>query len=197
MKSDLFKIPIWATNLTHEPTLVDTCVKISTTTPSNNRSNFGGYQSPDITVSNYMEFKPFHSLLEKIQNAASEFARSLECKESLEFSNAWFNINGYKDFHTPHTHPQSVLSGVYYILAEPPCGNIEFYPPQYLLMHETWNKDFVKNNNEYTAKSWKVESKTGRLYIFPSWLLHSVNPQPNHNQRIALSFNFKTISALH
>jgi uncharacterized protein (TIGR02466 family) len=186
MIHDLFKIPIWVKDLKHDNyEIASYCLEYSKNHPSANRSNINGYQSPDLKD----EHEKLNPLFNDILTNATEFARSLECSESLDFTNIWFNINSYKDFHRPHTHPQSVLSGVYYIEATHETGNIEFYPPGYELKHENWNKNFVKNTNKYTAHSFKIESVTGRLYIFPSWLLHSVEPNPLYKQRIALSFN--------
>ncbi len=31
--------------------------------------------------------------------------------------------------------------------------------------------------------------RTGQLIVFPSWLVHSVHPNPNQTARISVSFN--------
>lgn len=91
-----------------------------------------------------------------------------------------------------HAHPNSFISGAYYIHAPEGTSNLRFNrslvtsqhyikwetPPE-LIQEQPWN---------WTWQEFPVQ--TGRLILFPSFLTHSVNGNDvNNNLRCVLSFN--------
>ena len=102
---------------------------------------------------------------------------------TVSFSNIWCNINYYKDFNSLHDHNDEMISGVYYTQTPKDCGNIFFFNP-------AWQINRYPKLNNYSAQSWWLPSKEGTLYLFPSWLLHNVEPNLNKKKkRISFSFN--------
>ena len=84
--------------------------------------------------------------------------------------------------HHSHNHPNSIISGVFYIDVED--DRIEFERPQ--------SNQFVlppKDYNMYNSGSWWLGVEEKSLLLFPSTLVHSV-PQIHHSKtRISLAFN--------
>src|SRR6267143_431140 len=80
-------------------------------------------------------------------------------------ANMWANINKSGHGNEFHSHPGSFWSGVYYvddggIAADPSVGGNETVLP-----------------------------KSGRLVMFPAWLLHQVRPYRGGAERISIAFN--------
>lgn len=147
-------------------------------------TNVGGWQSNDFNLK-----KPPKELKE-ISRCIFDFSLEV-CRfmdiEPVSAGNGWININEYGHFNWCHTHPESVLSGVYYVKTPPGCGNIEFQNPCTDLMTSMR----VKNYNVFNSSSFEVPSEEGTLYIFPSWFPHKVYPNLSKEERISISFNLK------
>jgi len=103
----------------------------------------------------------------------------------------WFNINLYKDSNVSHGHFGDDISGVYYIKTPNECGNIIFEHP-IKDIYDYYHLD-VENRvevNTYNARTWWFPSEVKMLYLFPSWLNHSVEINKNKTEeRISIAFN--------
>ena len=154
-----------------------------------NKSNLGGWQSDNINYPN----SPFSFLL-NIEKICREIAKDeLNINTSVSLTNCWININQKHNSNQVHTHANSILSGVYYIKTPEKCGNIQFWHPAVDLMDRDWRFNLESNfnsYNRYNSTQWWLPSKEGMLYIFPSWLKHSVDPNMSDKERISISFNF-------
>lgn len=102
---------------------------------------------------------------------------------SLRITQSWFNYSKQNQYHHRHAHPNSFVSGVFY-LSTNPDDRIYFY-------RSVWQqiKFSPENWNLYNSDSWWHEANTGRLILFPSSLEHDVPPVQGENVRISLSFN--------
>lgn len=104
-------------------------------------------------------------------------------KERLKFSCSWLNLYdkyGYQDL---HSHPGSVLSGVFYLKSDG-LKDLIFQAP-YHFFQPVAPKYSEKNlENSVNIEYASIE---GRCYIFPSHLMHRTLPA--QNERISLSFN--------
>ena len=98
----------------------------------------------------------------------------------------WANIGDKYSYNIAHNHPGCDISGVYYVkVPEGDCGNILFNDPRHSWVYG--NRFFV---DRYacgeTAPRFPVE---GNMYLFPSCLDHSVEPNNTDEDRISISFN--------
>jgi uncharacterized protein (TIGR02466 family) len=133
-------------------------------------------------------------LIKEIQIRLDELHTELGFKPGTAFKliKAWANINNSKPVDLPHCHPNSVFSIVYYVKGAgvPENGNIVLLSPldtviQYAIPEE--HKDF---NNFFNSWHCTIPPETGRLIMFPSWIMHSVS----HNNlasldRISIAFD--------
>lgn len=104
--------------------------------------------------------------------------------EKFEITDMWSNIIKPNEAHKAHTHPNNLLSGVYYVDSD--NINIHFIDPrtQALVIAPKVENYIVEN-----SQTWFFPSITNRIILFPSWLEHYV-PQNNTNKdRISISFN--------
>tara|TARA_B100001989_G_C24371069_1_gene379390 strand:- start:24 stop:644 length:621 start_codon:yes stop_codon:yes gene_type:complete len=168
--------------------LIDYCYNLREKDPVGNIiSNRGGWQSHPFKIENHNDI--LHNfLIESLTNFPN-------IKKDVKFSvTAWININGNGDFNITHCHPTSTLSSVLWIKCPDNCGDIEFVSPyQYSAFEEvdSYIDDFKKNNlldhNVY------INSKEGKMIVFPSHLHHFVNPNKSQEDRISVSFNINYI----
>jgi len=152
------------------------------------KSNVGGYHSPDLSK----DEKEFQEFLEEITNEANSLIKHYGFNNELIVSNFWLNVNGYKDYNETHTHPGSILSGVYYVDVPKNSGEIIFENGEKNLISSFWNNLTVKNYTPLNSVKHLYKPKNNLLLIFPSWLSHYVLPNLNEKQkRLSISFNFE------
>lgn len=180
---NLFTTPLCSKSLVLDNDLIlSYCYSLRNKDQGRTVSNRGGWQSNDITDVTY----PLVDLLNGIIEFSSEICNVLGLYP-LEIKNCWVNINGYKDCNWPHTHGGAILSGVYYVKTPKDCGHIEFQNTSAELMPVNLQ---ITDFNEFNSENRVLPSEEGKLYIFPSWLKHGVNPNLNrYEERVSISFN--------
>ena len=144
------------------------------------KSNVGGYQSPDNF---YLEesFAPYlNNISEHMISTIEEYVRddlsSLHV-DDLRLSNMWFNFNYENCYNVQHTHPGCVLSGVLWIQTP------EDQPITFSCYDEFSRASYENRTNESFAP------KEGQLLLFPAHLPHRVDINRSKNTRISISFN--------
>jgi uncharacterized protein (TIGR02466 family) len=100
--------------------------------------------------------------------------------DNIRFLNMWTNISGENGFVFPHNHPNSVISGVFYVKS-PEGSRIGFYD-DYTMMYTP------SQPNEMTETYRTYPCIENNLFLFRSNFIHGVVPQPA-GERIVISFN--------
>ena len=97
---------------------------------------------------------------------------------------SWLNYTETNQYHHKHTHPNSLVSGVFYINCHKENDKIKFFNNNYKTIQlET------KNWNLYNSETWWFTVKTGDVILFPSSLSHMVETKEGDGTRISLAFN--------
>jgi uncharacterized protein (TIGR02466 family) len=151
--------------------------------PGNFISNYGGWQSSSIKLG---ECDQIDKLVKHLNKEINECCIQVGLPE-LELYNIWININSPRDYNVLHNHIGSVLSGCYYVDAHPEQGNIEFDRSDNADYHIPTN---ITKTTYFNATRATYAAKTGALYIFPSWLKHSVQGNRSKTDRISVAFNY-------
>lgn len=99
----------------------------------------------------------------------------------------WANVNGPGAMNMLHNHPNSHLSGSYYIATpkvdEPMSGSLEFINPSGMHMQGgQFGSRLSQMRRQY-------DPTAGMLVIFPSYLGHIVLPNRSQEDRISVAFN--------
>ena len=102
----------------------------------------------------------------------------------LEITQSWINYTKTGQYHHKHTHPNSVISGVFYIQASKEIDKLFFYNESYQQI-----KIVPKEFHVYNSESWWLPVETGQLLLFPSSLTHMVATTSGEDDRISMSFN--------
>ena len=122
-----------------------------------------------------------------IQFNVNHFMSNIEAPyNSVEayITQSWLNYTKPGEYHHKHEHPNSYLSGVMYINADPEKDKIYFYKNGYKRIALP-----TQNFNPFNSESWWFNVGTCDLVIFPSYLTHMVEQTISADTRISLSFN--------
>jgi uncharacterized protein (TIGR02466 family) len=99
---------------------------------------------------------------------------------------SWFNITNNNEYHHKHSHPNSFISGVFYLNADFNYDKIHTYKP----LTKTHSLDpTLQEINYYNSSEWIFSVGTYDLILFPSYLEHRVDFKQGDNTRISLAFN--------
>ncbi len=161
-------------------------------------SNDGGWQSNDFRPP-YIDQTPLASFHNRLQQMACVVAEDFGCKDfSLRVTNLWININTRGDKNHLHHHAGSLLSGVFYVKVPTCCsGDIKFVRDfSYTSMKESWGcqDNFDHFENPANELEHYITPEENNIIIFPSWLMHAVDPSSSDDDRISLSFNIQLFS---
>ncbi len=139
------------------------------------------------TTHDLHERAEFAGLLPFVQGAVDSVLETLALRErAWLITGCWANINPPGGFHPPHTHPNNLVSGVYYLRTPPEADAIVFHDPrpQAQLLQPPATRAVPETQAEI-----QVEAKPGRMLLFPAWLRHSVRPNYGSQERVSISFN--------
>ncbi len=104
--------------------------------------------------------------------------------EDIIITNMWGNLLSPGQNHSPHTHSNNFLSGVFYLQSDEISSPIQFFDPRpqtSILVPR--RKENIKQNSDMLA----FLPRENMGLIFPSWLQHWV--QPTGSERISISWN--------
>ena len=149
------------------------------------RTNVQGWHSK-INMHELPQFKKLVDMLYECQRTVYQ----QEHYESEPFlGNMWANINPPGGMNRAHQHPNSLWSGVYYIKAPKNSGDLKIDDPRSAAAMVRPNK----KKGPVPARLFRethYEPIAGRCIMFPSWLMHCVDPNKSNDIRISVSFNF-------
>ena len=111
-------------------------------------------------------------------------------------ANMWANINRSGHGNEYHSHPGAFWSGVYYvddagIDADPSLGGeLEFMDPRGPLpAMAAPHLGYAIPGGLSSGATERIRPKSGRMVLFPSWVLHQVRPYHGTAERISIAFN--------
>ena len=149
----------------------------------------GGWHSPTTMG----EKKEYYPLLKELNNMVAQIFKDYGLKMPFFLGNMWANINYPGAYNKTHVHPNSTLSGAYYVKVpkDPGCIWVEDpRPGPNILMPQ--RVDRLPRQLWRVVKYAPVE---GHCMIFPAWLPHGVESNQTKEKgekgwRVSISFNF-------
>jgi uncharacterized protein (TIGR02466 family) len=147
------------------------------------RPNMGNVISED----GYVLRNPFLSSIRSfIEESLREYFLGVyqpKDEVQLPITQSWVNLTKDNGFHHKHQHPNSLVSGVFYIKTCHGRDKIRFFKDNYQQI-----KIDPMVFNAYNSTSWWLPVETGDLLLFPSELPHCVDNIQGED-RMSLSFN--------
>ena len=134
---------------------------------------------------------PFDQLADVVFRAATEYAAErgydmTRCR--LAMTSMWGNVQYKNGIHALHHHPNSNMSGVYYVSVPDDSGKLRIRDPNILARMAEPPFD---QHTLTSANSMEFSPKEGRLIIFPSYLEHEVMPHGSELPRVSVSYNIR------
>jgi len=121
-----------------------------------------------------------------------DFTKNIyQSEQRLTITQCWGNKNPKGSKHHEHVHPNSIVSGVFYLRQDPKLPPIKFFKSNV----QAINLD-PKEYNYLNSESFLLPCVSGELILFPSNLKHSVPTNRGDEERISLSFNTFSIDVL-
>jgi uncharacterized protein (TIGR02466 family) len=163
--------------------------------PGETKSNRGGWHSAgNLFGPEYGEFPAIRAVATQalFRYIGEVFGYRGEIHLSLT---AWTVINGPGDYNVPHNHAANLLSGAFYVAVPPGMkgGDIVFQDPRLNLnAHDTDAMRRLNIRPPWMSPTISVAPAAGEILIFPSWLIHWVEPFACEDAaalRIVISFN--------
>jgi len=150
-----------------------------------------------------LDLKKYKNIRSRILKGLEEYTRNILCiADHIEFYliQSWLNLNPPGTYHHRHIHPNSFLSGVYYIDVDEDAS-ITFISSNPSRRYGTVSFDLpLREYNIWNSTAWHYKVQTNQIIYFPSTLEHEVSINESDTDRISLSFNvfFKgTIGDVH
>lgn len=178
----LFPTPIFFSSLEREFTPLE--LKFVDKNKKDTYNNTGNITSNDNYVLNE---KPFLNLKNELDLKVKEYFDKIICpsnKVKPYITQSWLNYTKKNQYHHKHQHPNSLVSGVFYINADEKLDKIKFFKEDYQPI-----KLEIKEYNLFNSQSWWFTVKTGDIVLFPSSLTHMVETKEGDNTRVSLAFN--------
>ena len=132
----------------------------------------------------------FADLAKLLTRHAAKFAQ--DCAFDLErkprLDSLWANLLKSGGHHSGHIHPNSLISGTFYVEAPAGSGAIRFEDPRLPLMMAAPPR--ARDAPDELRPFVSVEPRPGLLLMWESWLRHEVLAGPAKSDRLSISFNF-------
>lgn len=149
------------------------------------RSNQGhGWQSNDGIDDNPIFIKLMREIRRVVANELMPYLGAEPGTAECVMHNSWANINYTYGWNAPHLHNGCFYSGVCYIHADGDEGNIRYLDTHAKVVGDCPNVPRMRESVAHQPKS-------GDLFLFPSGLMHMVEPNTTQKDRYSISFNLE------
>jgi uncharacterized protein (TIGR02466 family) len=178
----IFPTPIYISKLDRELTPLE--LKFV----DKNKKDFYKNEGNITTNNNYiLNEKPFANIKKELDLRVQDyFDKVISPANNIKpyITQSWLNYTETNQYHHKHAHPNSLVSGVFYINCHEEHDKIKFFNDTYQTI-----KPEIKEYNIWNSQSWWFSVKTGDVILFPSSLTHMVETKQGDNTRISLAFN--------
>ena len=146
-------------------------------------------KSKDFSIHKREEYRPLFEWIHKCINQVKQ-VEMYDC-DCLKVTQAWINKSSYGDHHIPHWHPNSILSGIFYLGDHVVGTNFALRDNWYVGHPDNPGQSYIKLStcHERQMIFHKVESISGDLILFPSSFRHGVETNCSKEDRYTISFN--------
>ena len=178
----IFPTPIYISKLDRELTPLE--LKFVDKSKKDFYKNDGNITSNNNYILNE---KPFANIKKELDLKVQDYFDKVICPANNiipYITQSWLNYTETNQYHHKHAHPNSLVSGVFYINCDDKFDKIKFFNDNYKTI-----KPDIKTWNIWNSESWWFSIKTGDIILFPSSLIHMVETKQGTNTRISLAFN--------
>lgn len=133
----------------------------------------------------------FDDLRKLLDGHVAAFADKLDYDlkgRKLKLDSMWINVLEHLGHHSGHIHPQSVISGTFYVTIPEGASALRFEDPRLgQLMNTPPRKSKPRQDHEQFVC---IAPAPGTVLLWESWLRHEVPINLGDDVRISVSFNY-------
>ena len=136
---------------------------------------------------NLHEHPKYKPLGKKVLELSKEYIEDLKFEFDDHYvTGMWSNILKPGEFHSPHTHSNNLVSGVFYLQTNDNSPAITFLDPR---PQSSVLQPQAKEYNIFNSTMFFYPAKVNRMILFPSWLEHYVPQNDTKFSRVSIAFN--------
>jgi uncharacterized protein (TIGR02466 family) len=147
-------------------------------------NNLGNETSDNKYLTKESKIKRLTKFFEESVDAYFKDVYAPRYDVKLKITQCWLNSTKTNQHHHLHSHPNSFVSGVYFVQSDDTTGKIFFHKDIKKVLDVS-----PKEYNVFNSESWWLSSTEGTLLLFPSTLSHSVERVESEKTRLSISFN--------
>lgn len=155
------------------------------------KNGYPGYTSYASLNDLAWRFPAFKRLSKAIDAHVKVFAKALEFDlggGKLTMDSLWVNILPEGGYHAAHIHPNSVISGTFYVAMPDGASALRLEDPRHAMMMAAPPRRAKARRENQSFVS--VTPAAGTLLLWESWLRHDVPMNQSSDDRITVSFNY-------
>ena len=178
---NLFSTPVYTSSLDRKLTKKE--INFIQSQELKVRKNNGNFCSNDDEILNNPEMANLKGF---ILTKVNEYFDNIICplgQVEPYITLSWLNYTHKNEYHPQHYHGNSIISGTLYVQSTD-TDKIWFHNNKHSNISLT-----PKEYNQYNASSWWFPTPQNSIILFPSELVHSVEPVETDTTRISLAFN--------
>ena len=139
---------------------------------------------------NLLDNPIFANLRLQVDSHVHAYKEQMKIQDTCDFyiKSSWAVVHQKGDFAQQPFHRHSVLSGVLYVLVDEKSGNIVFTDRSRRLFPDALSPEFDEYT-PYNSTVHKILPKVGDIFIFPSYLSHSVEKCDSDATRLSIAFD--------
>lgn len=178
--TELWVTPILETMLDDHEAISNALLDLTSVDRSKNGPKFNLYDyfGDDPVLKNFMA-----QIIDHAKVLTSKYLN----RTDLRLSRSWVSRQLQGDYNEPHKHFGVALAAVYYVSIPEGSGALNLYDPRG--GDPFWGNEVVNKRDGRIHR--RVEVRTGKLVIFPGYLLHSTEPHMSKYPRVVFATNIK------
>ena len=171
-----------------------------------NASNLQGkiadyLKTADPFIYNPHKLPVIEGLMKWIDHEVNEYRHTMQFPDEYECTESWlhdYRLNSYQPW---HSHAGNIISAVYIIAANTDTSSPLYFRNPVNDMMNPYNANMDPDvapidTQWYNSEQMAYPSITGTLFIFRSYLEHSIKLKDNTHRRIVLALNYNRINRL-
>lgn len=139
----------------------------------------------------------YHSkLFDFFEACLLELKNKLQLEKNVELTivSCWANKNSKLEYHHYHHHPNSIVSGIFYLTTHESGNTVFALPDPWYEILSNPNMTLSTNTGAgyedlLPQVSGKIKPVRGKLVLFPSHIKHKVLPLLSNEDRYTIAFN--------
>jgi len=153
-------------------------------------SRFDLFYWKDREIQPMVEF--IHGSLARVVAELNQYSAEQMSKFRFNY-HAWFHITRKGGFQSVHNHPNASWSGIFCVdpgqpASDPREGKVRMYDPR-TNANMFMDPGCENLQSPYNFSSMEIQHEAGKLWIFPSYMMHEIFPYHGEKPRVVVAFN--------